>query len=211
MSTPSPAERPETMDRRGFLARATRWSLLTLAGAALGVDGVARAAEPGFMPPPYPRPPLPGACIEAATPVEKTLAAVLETVVPGLATDPDGEPGAIESCAMNLMVDGAYPFRGYASLIATLMDSLAKKSHERPFLELDPDARLAVLVEAQESLPLLRLAYRAIRSTFYGGAYNGVGLGYLGYPGPNLGYRHLPEASFRVPISEEMTEEGWMP
>lgn len=54
-----------------------------------------------------------------------------------------------------------------------------------------------MLVRAEDKLPLLRLAYRAIRSAFYGGAYNGVGLDYLGYPGPNLGYRHLPECSFR--------------
>ena len=211
MSARSPDGRAEAMDRREFLARATRWSLLSLAGAATGFNGIANAAEAGFTPPPFPRPPLPNACIEPSTPVEKTLAAVLETVVPGLATDPDGEPGAIESCAMNLMVDDAYPFRGYASLIATLMDSLAKKAHERAFVHIDPDARLGVLVDAQESLPLLRLAYRAIRSTFYGGAYNGVGLGYLGYPGPNLGYRHLEEASFRVPVCKEMTGEGWMP
>ena len=211
MSARPPDAQGDALSRREFLARATRWSLLTLAGAAGGAEGLASAAEPAFKPPEHPRAPLPGACITAVTPVEKTLSALLETVVPGLATDPDGAPGAVESCAMNLMVDSAYPFRGYASLIATLMDSLARKAHEKAFVDLGLEARLAVIVDAQESLPLLRLAYRAIRSTFYGGAYNGVGLGYLGYPGPNLGYRHLPEASFRVPVCEEMTEEGWMP
>ena len=68
-----------------------------------------------------------------------------------------------------------------------------------------------VLVAVQETMPLLRLAYRAIRSAFFGGAYNGVGLDYVGYPGPNLGYRHVPEFSFRTPVCQELTTDGRMP
>jgi len=109
------------------------------------------------------------------------------------------------------MLDDAYPFRGYAALIAKLMDQTAKQAHGKEFVELGYEQRLDVLQRAEETLPLLRLAYRAIRSAFYGGAYNGKGLAYLHYPGPNLGWRHLPEFSFRKAMSQEMSDTGWLP
>lgn len=195
-------------DRRRFLTTMGRWSLGVLLS---GVADAARAASGPFRAPPYPRPVVPGACIEPITPVEKTLAAVLDAVVPGAETDPEGTPGALEACAMNLMVDDTYPFKAYGSLFATLMDTLAESMHGGTFVSLSNEQRLSVLVGAEDDLPLLRLAYRAIRSAFYGGAYNGVGLTYVAYPGPNLGYRHIAEASFRKPVCKERTDEGWMP
>jgi hypothetical protein len=96
-------------------------------------------------------------------------------------------------------------------MIAALLDQTAKQAHGSTFVELGYEQRLDVLVRAEDKLPLLRLAYRAIRSAFYGGAYNGVGLDYLGYPGPNLGYRHLPECSFRRAVCTEASETGWLP
>ena len=71
--------------------------------------------------------------------------------------------------------------------------------------------RIDVLVAAVDKVPLLRLAYRAIRSAFFGGAYNGIGLDYVGYPGPNLGYRSIPEFSFRKAVCQELTADGRMP
>ncbi len=196
----------QPVSRRRFLETASDWSLRVLLGCVAG-PRLAGALEPGG----FARAPLAGACLTAETPLEKTLAAILETVVPGAETDPEAAPGAIEACAMNLLSDGAFPFRENAQLISGLMDGLATAAHGVPFAALPPNEREPLLIEAQESLPLLRLAYRAIRSAFYGGAYNGVGLDYVGFPGPNLGYRHLPEFSFRKPVSKELTDEGWMP
>jgi hypothetical protein len=212
-TTPATRQRSNTHeetgpDRRAFLRQAGGWAIGLLIGSA--VPRSALAAE-AWQSPGYPRAPLKGACLDAETDIEKTLEAILDAVVPGGASDPDGAPGAVEGCALNLMVDDEYPFKAYASLITTLMDSTAQKDHGARFIELSLAQRLEVLVAAEESLPLLRLAYRAIRSAFYGGAYNGVGQEFLSYPGPNLGYRHLPEASFRRPVCRELTEEGWMP
>ncbi len=193
-------------DRRGFLRTMGGWSLGLLAGAAAWDVRAEGLPNPG-----YARRPLPNACLAATTPPEKTLAAVLDAAVPGVDSDPDGTPGAVEACAMNLLVDDAYPFKPYLETIAGLMDALAQSGHGAAFATLDLDQRVAVLVEAQETLPLLRLAYRAIRSAFYGGAYNGVGQDFVGYPGPNLGYRHLRVFSLRRPIGTELTTEGWMP
>lgn len=201
------------VERRRFLSDLGGWALRTLVGGVALSHAAARADDPRFRTPGFTRKPLPGGCITPAGPVEQGLAAILDTVVPGPETDPSGDPGALEACAMNLMVDSAYPFRQYASTFVGIVDSLAHDGAGGPtvFADLSHEARLAVLVEAQEVLPILRLAFRAIRSAFYGGAYNGVGLDLLGYPGPNLGYRHIREASFRVPVCTELTATGSLP
>ena len=194
-------------DRRRFLATLGDWSLRILVGSVAAGPAVAAA----FDAPPYRRAPLPGACLAPVTGTEQTLAALLDAVVPGGGSDPEGEAGALEACAMNLLADDAYPFRELGDLVAGLMDGLALGAHGQPFAALSVEQRLLVIIDAQESLPILRLAYRAIRSAFYGGAYNGVGLDYVGFPGPSLGYRHIPEFSFRKPVCEEMTDTGYLP
>lgn len=195
------------MKRREFLETMGTWS----AGVLLSAVGlhVGRAQADGFDPGPYARPAVPGACLQPGTAAEETLAALVDAVVPGKDTDPDGAPGALDGCALNLLLDEYYPFKQYLSLIVTLVDGASGQEYGKTFLEADYEQRLKVLVDVQEMLPVLRLAYRAIRSAFYGGAYNGLGLEYLGYPGGNLGYRHLKEASFRKPVCKEMTD-GWM-
>jgi hypothetical protein len=196
------------MKRREFLEKMGSWSagvLLTAVGMHVG-NAKAADFEPGL----YPRQPLDGACLVPGSKEEQTLAALVDTVVPGRDTDPEGAPGALEGCALNLLLDEYYPFKDYLTLIVTLVDGAAKQSAGTTFLEATYEQRLKVLVEVQTMLPVLRLAYRAIRSAFYGGAYNGLGLQFLGYPGGNLGYRHLKEASFRKPVCKEMTD-GWMP
>jgi hypothetical protein len=200
------------LDRRTFLSRCGQWSLGVLLAAA-GYH-VGRADEDGlepFVAPPFPRPPLAGACLQPVTDVEKVLAAVVDTVVPGGDSDPAGDPGALEACALNLMLDEYYPFKGYADLIVTVVNQAAQPEFQTDFLGATYEQRLQVLLGAQEALPVLRLAFRAIRSAFYGGAYNGVGLTYVNTPGPNLGFRHLPEFSFGQAMSAEVSDTGWLP
>ena len=211
MEEREPLDGVDRLSRRRFLRDMGGWSMGLLLAGVGGHLAMAETGDEAFEPPGFTRPPLAGACLEPVGDMEKTLAAVVDAVVPGPAMDPDGEPGALESCAMNLLGDDFYPFRDSARVIVTLMDHLARQDFGGSFVEITFEQRLAVLVKSQETLPVLRLAYRAIRSAFYGGAYNGVGLDYLGYPGPNLGYRHLEQASFRRPVCEEMTETGWMP
>lgn len=192
--------------RRAFLKELGSWSL----GVLLGGFALSGRAAP-FRASGFARPALPGACLMPVGDVERTLAAVLDTVVPGRSSDPSGDPGALEACAMNLLLDDHYPFRTFAPMFAAVFDQMSEETHGQAFADLPYESRLDIVIEAQDRIPLLTLAYRAIRSAFYGGAYNGVGLTWLGYPGPNLGYRHLPEASFRRPVCRERTETGWMP
>lgn len=194
--------------RREFLLKAATWS----AGVAmLGAAAVIPGDECPFESPGFTRPPLPNACVQPGTDVEKTLAAVVDTVVPGPSTDPDGAPGGLEACALNLLFDDFYPFRANAAALSALIDLEASADYGKKFVECSYKQRVQVLRKAEEGMPILRLVYKAIRSAFYGGAYNGVGLTYLAYPGPNLGYRHVPASSFRKPVCRELTETGWMP
>lgn len=194
--------------RRTFLKQATRVTLAVLAtGSAMNAFG--QGTESTFNAPPFARPPIPNACISPVGDAEQTLAAVVDTVVPGAAIDPEGKPGGLDGCAMNLLLDDFYPFKSMLGQLAGLID-LKARPKGGDFIELDYETRLAVLVEAQHDLPLLRLAFKAIRSAFYGGAYNAIGMDYVNYPGPNLGYSHIPDASFRRPVCNEKTD-GWMP
>ncbi|MBP7126895.1 hypothetical protein KBD49_11085 [Myxococcota bacterium] len=196
------------MDRRRFLQESGTWALGILVGS---VADLVRASPEEWRIPGFPRKPLPGACLGAVTDVERTLEAALDAVVPGPSGDPEGAPGAIEACGMNILLDRSFPFLQYADLFALVLEGVAGEMFGRPFPDLTHGERVQVLVRAEETLPLLRLAWRAIRSAFFGGAYNGAGFDYVGYPGPNLGYRHVPECSFRVPVCRERTAEGWMP
>jgi hypothetical protein len=196
------------MDRRAFMKESGAWALGLLVGS---VAPLARAATPPWSIPGFPRRPLPGACLRAAGDVEKTLEAALDAVVPGPLGDPEGAPGAIEACGMNILLDASFPFKQYASLFAMVLDGLADTAYGKPFATLAHAERVEVLVQAEHQMPLLRLAWRAIRSAFFGGAYNGHGFDYVGYPGPNVGYRHLPECSFRRAVCRERTTTGWMP
>lgn len=199
------------MDRRKFLAEMGGWSLAALLGTLEFGDREAKADGGGFVSPGFQRKVVPGACIQASTDTEKTLAAVLDTVVPGAETDPEGTAGAVEACSLNVLLDSTFPFLQYADLFAGMIDQISQDLHGSPFLALAYPQRIEVLVAAVDKVPLLRLAYRAIRSAFFGGAYNGIGLDYVGYPGPNLGYRHIAEFSFRAPVCEELTADGRMP
>ncbi len=194
------------MNRRQFFERMGGWSLATLLSAVAARADDAPYETPGFL-----RKPVPGACLQPGTDTEKTLAAVLDAIVPGPTTDPEGTAGAVEACSLNVLLDATFPFLHYADMFATIIDGQAQDLHGAPFLQLTQDQRVDVLVAVQDTVPLLRLAYRAIRSAFFGGAYNGIGLDYVGYPGPNLGYRHVPEFSFRAPVCQELTADGRMP
>ena len=197
------------MDRRDFLTTAGGGALALIL-EAVGASA-AEAAVAGYAGTPFARDPIPGACLQPLGDVERTLAAMLDTVVPGPMNDPEGTAGALEACSMNILLDGSFPFRKYADMFALVLDGIATDAHGAALADLPYAQRLDVLVTAQDQLPLLRLAFRAVRSAFFGGAYNGIGLRYVGYPGPNLGWRHVPESSFRMAVCGERTETGWMP
>ena len=162
----------------------------------------------------YPRPdhePVKGACAVAVTDDEKTVAAIVDTVVPGPASDPDGYPGALDTCALNLIYDEFYPFVSALPFLLALVDKKADNKYGVKFVQLDLVKRTEILRASESALPLMRLAYRFIRSAFYGAAYTMRGTEYMGWPGPNLGYLDHPELSFREALADELTDDGNLP
>jgi len=162
----------------------------------------------------WPRPdyePLEGACFEPSSEEERVIALLVDTVVPSAATDPDGVPGALDCCALNLIYDAFFPFQDYLGLIIPALKALAEQDFGRAFVDCDLEQRTEVLRQAEETVPIIRLAYRFIRSTFYGAAYTMRGTEYMGWPGPNLGYLDHPELSFREALADELTDDGNLP
>ena len=197
-------------DRRGFLKLAARGTF----GAALATAVFHGPLRSLYARVKYPDPdhePLQGACVEPLSEDEKKVAAIVDTVVPGKAIDPDGVPGARESCALNLIYDEFYPFVQALPFILALADKLASTDYEKTFLQCTLTERTRVLQQAEDKLPLIRLAYRFIRSTFYASTYNMVGAAHLNWPGPNLGYTEHPDFTFGKAVSRELTRDGNLP
>ena len=201
-----------TYSRRQFVKLSGKVTLGTALAASLfrGPLNFALAAVQ------FPEPdhqPLPGACfLDAQTEEEQLVAAMVDTIVPGVDSDPDGLIGAMETCAMNLIYDEFYPFVENLYLLLPLIESVTDDHHRnKKFHNLTLEQRTEVLSEAEERLPFIRLAYRFIRSSFYAGAYNLKGTTFMGWPGPNLGYLNHPDFTYGEPIGTELTEDGNLP
>jgi len=92
-----------------------------------------------------------------------------------------------------------------------LLDGNANMRHGVPFAEVDRAGREDILHTVQGQLPFLAHGYRFVRAIFYADLHGPTGSQSLGFGGPNLGYLHDPELSFRRPMSEELTQHGYMP
>lgn len=202
------------LDRRAFLLTAGRNTFWGLFAAMVGARTV-RAAGDALGPYlPLDEPPwecTPAYPVEAQTVEQQVVAAIIETVLPGAANDPAGEPGALEAGALNLAYDRFYPLRDYIPVVVQLVDAAADSGHGAGFVDLSQSEREAVLNEVQDSLPFLRHAYRFLRSVYFADLHGCVGSRALGFPGPNLGYVDHPAFSYRRAMSQERTEHGYLP
>ncbi|MBI3182988.1 MAG: hypothetical protein HYZ28_12700 [Myxococcales bacterium] len=151
------------------------------------------------------------ACREPGSVEERTFVAIADTIVPGCASDPDGQPGAAEGCVLSLASDPGLPVAGVLPFLVALVDQYSNRSFDKRFIALDLEARTSVLAAAERDSPLLSYAFRFFRTVHYAGLYNDVGPRSLGYPGGNLGYAGDPDFSFRDPIGQELTPEGNLP
>ena len=182
--------------RREFIVRIGKYSLvLALPLPACGGKEKAESAP---------------ACLAAMTHNEKTFSALADTIVPGSETDPSGAPGAVEACALNVIYDDTMPIVEVATMLVGLLDGSARDLYQRDFVDLNLEERTQAVVESEKRLPLLAWFLRLIRAAFYVGYLNDVGLKYLGYPGPNLGYIDLG-FTFGEKMSEELTADGNLP
>lgn len=152
----------------------------------------------------------PRACIDPESETERTLAAFVDAVVPGYGSDPDGAPGALDACGLNVVFDPALPLAALAGLLAMQLDATATRLHGKPFVELGLGDREDVLEDAEQDMPELTLAIRLARTAFYGAQYSDIAEQWLGVLGPSLGYLE-EDFTFLDPQSDEMTDDGNLP
>lgn len=166
--------------------------------------GPGEAYDPHELLPPAPG----GVCRTPSNDAEEALLALADTIVPGGASDPQGAPGARETCALSVVLSPAFPVAGLADVIQLLLNGTASSQFGKDFVECTLEQRTLVADIAEEQLPLLTVLYRAVRAAFYGASYNEVGTRWMGFPGENLGYIDHPDFTMGVPVSKELTKNG---
>ncbi|MCC6808900.1 MAG: gluconate 2-dehydrogenase subunit 3 family protein [Deltaproteobacteria bacterium] len=123
----------------------------------------------------------------------QTIAAFVDTIVPGKHRDPDGSVGALDVGAGAVFFDPRLPAKDLVPLIVLALDSFAQESARRDFIELKPAKREEVLAEALEKIPQLGLAVQLAKLAYYSSKDGGE---LLGYPGANWGYVDDDNLSF---------------
>lgn len=203
--------------RREFL----RLASLLVAGLTAGCgDGEAPvpvpedASEPGpcvpapdaaWLVPSDPRVELPHLGGAPDTPQGWTIAAFVDTVVPGAHRDPTGAPGGIDVGAAALFYDPELPAAEFVPLLATFLDvNAANIASEEIFGTLTAAQREQAL-DAALDLELMDFAVQMAKLAYYSSPAAGC---HLGYPGPNPGYVDDPDFSFGVPLATEITDDG---
>ncbi len=132
-----------------------------------------------------------------------TLEALLDTTLPGPTTDPESLPGAVESGALELLLDPPMltvygrklPTRPFLWSLVLVTDTFSLLRKGRPYRFLAPRGRFKLLLELLHWMPLLYdPVVSAARYAFLGGPVNRRGLEALGDPGPID--RHPPHLDF---------------
>jgi hypothetical protein len=164
---------------------------------------------PAETPPPGGSPSLPSLGGAPDTAAGRTIAAFVDTVVPGRHRDPTGAPGAIDVGAAGLFFDPELPAAQFVGVLVVLLNAECQiRTDGRDFADVSPEERDMVLSEilAKDSpvsfaVQLAKLAYFASEGAAK----------HLGYPGPNAGYVADADFSFGRPMSREITADGNVP
>jgi hypothetical protein len=150
----------------------------------------------------------PNWCMQTFSHEQLTMEAFADTVVPGCENDPDGAPGAVQACALNMLYDPYYSLKDFIPILVNNLDKVSNSLYGKEFVELSFDERCQALLKGQKDAPypfdqLYRAAIVLCHQAFYG--FSQVGNDYTGFPGPSLGYEDF---SYGEKFSDEMTEDG---
>lgn len=133
------------------------------------------------------------------TPEGRTVAAFLDTVVPGKHRDPTGAPGALDVSAAKEFFDPNTPVKNFVPLLVLVLDSVANSEHGAAFAELKPAQREEVLGKIEATLPEIGFAIQLAKVAYYASDEAGR---HLGYPGANAGYIDHPSFSFKRALAQ---------
>jgi len=139
------------------------------------------------------------------------MVALVDTVLPGCDSDPEGIPGALEAGALELIHDPYFGVEQYLSLLRISVNVSSFFRYFKRFASLDLEQRTRVLAGLERLVPEINLFFKFVRLAYYSAPRSDVGFGPLDYNGPNLGYIDHPDFSFRDPVCPEMTDEGNLP
>ena len=137
-----------------------------------------------------------------------TIAAFVDTVIPGAHRDPLGKPGGIDVGAPALFFDPQLPAAPLLPLVRSFLDGKARTQYMLLFVQLTPEQRDRTLESIIAETPLMEFAIQLARLAFFSS--DGAGRA-LGYPGANPGYRNDPNFSFGVATCTELTTDGNYP
>jgi hypothetical protein len=134
-----------------------------------------------------------------------TVAAFVDTVVPGAHWDPTGAVGGIDVGVPGMFFDPELPAAEFVGVLVGFLDSVAAGSFEgETFAFLTSEQRIMALDQAM-TLDLMGLAVQLAKLGYYSSADAAC---HLGYPGANPGWVDDEDFSFGVAMATEITEDG---
>ena len=192
------------------LAAWSRREFLRLAGIAVGALALPAAgcSKPAVAPGPVDGgdpsrlPSLGGA---PDTEEGRTIAAFVDTVVPGSHRDPRGAPGALDVGAAALFFDPELPAKKLVTLLVLILDGEAGNLGQKAFYELTPEERDQALATSAAAIPQMEFAIQLAKLAYL--TSDGAAR-HLGYPGAGPGYVDDPDFSFGRPMAKEITRDG---
>lgn len=138
-----------------------------------------------------------------------TVAAFVDTVIPGKHRDPTGAPGGIDVGVPGMFFDPALPALQFVGILQIVLDAQADVFRSgADFIDLTYDERDAVLETLLADESPMDLAVQLTKVGFYSNPEIATS---MGYPGPNAGYITDPDYSFGIALAGEVTTDGNMP
>lgn len=137
-----------------------------------------------------------------------TMAAFVDTIVPGSHRDPTGAPGALDVGAAAFFFDPDLPAAPLVPVMTLVLDNQAQALHSKIFSELVPSEREEVVTRVLLTATELTYAVLLAKIAFF--ASEGAAE-HLGYPGANLGYYDNENLTFGRAMATEITTDGNYP
>jgi hypothetical protein len=182
--------------------------IATLAAGALAVPAcLSRQSAPVPVLPIGPALPHLGGAPDTAD--GRTVAAFVDTVIPGRYRDPTGAPGGLDVNAPALFFDPELPALPLVPLLAFLLDQVSGQDFAgRAFADLTVPEREQALEHALQVAAPLELAVQLVKLAYYS---SDGAADWLGYPGANAGYVNHPDFSFGRAMAREISADGNVP
>lgn len=139
----------------------------------------------------------------------RTIAALVDTLIPGAHRDPTGAPGGIDVGAAALFFDPLLPVAQFVPILSLVLDQTSRRLFPlRRFVHLEPSQREDVVAQALIDVDVFEFAVLLAKLAYFSSAEAGA---HLGYPGANPGWVHDPDFTFGRPMASEITTDGNLP